>query len=378
MPRQTYPPASFNALSDIWQGVKVERATATLPQSTHAPIFNITGGRVVVTAIIGQVTTTLGAVGNVKLTSYNTAGSVSSDLCAVVAAGTTAAYAQLSIDGVPGDAKRSCDVRALIQEKVDGGRTTFLVKDLTERVNPAYRVVKTLSVEYSIGEERFQTVGKDTDMISLRHPKPAPERLAEMICDPSGGLHLSAQQPGSYEWITASGRTNRAEITSVPPLLEISEPWQLSFPPKWGAPEVVTLTNLISWADHADEGVKHFSGTATYRTTFEFPDSKLNTKNSKLFLALGDVQVMARVKLNGRDCGIAWKPPFRVEITEALRSGANALEIQVANLWLNRMIGDAALSTEQRFTWSSWEPFKTDTPLLKSGLLGPVRIEVEN
>jgi hypothetical protein len=104
MPRQTYPPQSLNALGDTWQGVKVERATATLPQSTHAPIFNITGGRVVVTAIIGTVTTVLGAVGNVKLTSYNTAGSVSSDLCAVVAAGTTAAYAQLSIDGVPGDA----------------------------------------------------------------------------------------------------------------------------------------------------------------------------------------------------------------------------------------------------------------------------------
>ena len=280
--------------------------------------------------------------------------------------------------GIPGDAKRSCDVRALIQEKVDGGRTTFLVKDLTEQVNPAPRVVKTLSVEYTIGEERFQTTVKDTDMISFRHPHPAPERLAEIIGDPSGGLHLSAQQPGSYEWITVSGRTNRAEISAVPLPMEIIGPWQLSFPPKWGAPETVTLTNLVSWPEHPDDGVKHFSGTATYRTTFEFPDSKLKTKNSKLFLALGDVQVMARVKLNGRDCGIAWKPPFRIEITNALQSGVNALEIQVANLWPNRMIGDAALPAEQRFTWSSWEPFKTDTPLLKSGLLGPVRIEVEN
>ncbi len=173
----------------------------------------------------------------------------------------------------------------------------------------------------------------------------------------------------------AAGRVNFPDIQTVS---EITGSWDLQFPPKWGAPESVTLTNLISWSDSADDGVKHFSGTATYRTTFEFPDSKLKIKNSKLFLVLGDVRVMARVKLNGRDCGIAWKPPFRVEITEALRSGANTLEIQVANLWPNRMIGDAALPAEQRFTWSSWEPFKKDTPLLKSGLLGPVRIEVEN
>ena len=285
---------------------------------------------------------------------------------------------QKAIYGVPGDAKRLCDVRALVQSIVDGGKTMFQVNDLAEKIDPAYKVVKTLSLEYTIGEERLQASGRDPDMISLRHPIPAPEHPAEIICDPSGGLHLSAQQPGSYEWITASGQTNRAEITAVTPPMEISGPWQLIFPPKWGAPESVTLTNLISWADHADEGVKHFSGTATYRTTFEFRDSKLKIKNSKLFLALGDVRVMARVKVNGQDCGIVWKPPFSLEITEALRPGTNTLEIQVANLWPNRMIGDAALPAEQRFTWSSWEPFKKDTPLLKSGLLGPVRIEVEN
>ena len=83
---------------------------------------------------------------------------------------------------------------------------------------------------------------------------------------------------------------------------------------------------------------------------------------------------MARVKLNGQDCGIAWKPPFRVDVTGAVHAGRNSLEIQVANLWPNRMIGDAALPEKQRFTWSSWEPFKKDTPLLKSGLLGPVAV----
>jgi hypothetical protein len=124
--------------------------------------------------------------------------------------------------------------------------------------------------------------------------------------------------------------------------------------------------------------VKYFSGTATYRTTFDFSDEKSPAANSKYFLALGEVQVMARVKLNGQDCGIAWKPPFRVDVTTALRAGKNSLEIQVANLWPNRLIGDAALPEQQRLTWSSWEPFTKDTPLLKSGLLGPVKILESN
>jgi hypothetical protein len=91
-------------------------------------------------------------------------------------------------------------------------------------------------------------------------------------------------------------------------------------------------------------------------------------------LELGDVRVMARVNVNGRNCGVAWRSPYRVEITGAVCAGENALEIQVANLWPNRMIGDATLPEGKRFTWSSWKPFTKDMPLLKSGLLGPVRL----
>lgn len=279
--------------------------------------------------------------------------------------------------GVPGDAKRSREVRTQVQALVDGGKTTFQVGDLADSGDPAYRVEKTLSVEYTVGAESLKASGTDPNMIRLRLPVPAPVRSAEIICDSTGGLHLVAREPGSYEWVTASGRTNRAEIMSVPPPLEITGPWQLSFPPKWGAPESVTLTNLISWSDAAKEGMKFFSGTATYATTFNLPAADGEMKKTKFLLALGDVQVMARVKLNGQDCGIAWKPPYQVEVTRAIRSGENRLEISVANLWPNRMIGDAALPEAQQFTWSSWQPFTSHTPLLKSGLLGPVRIQVQ-
>ena len=92
------------------------------------------------------------------------------------------------------------------------------------------------------------------------------------------------------------------------------------------------------------------------------------------WLDLGDVQVMAQVKLNGRDLGVFWKPPFQVNVTSAIKAGQNALEVRVANLWPNRMIGDVGLPPAERLTWSSYEPFTKESVLPKSGLLGPVTI----
>jgi hypothetical protein len=102
---------------------------------------------------------------------------------------------------------------------------------------------------------------------------------------------------------------------------------------------------------------------------------KPDTRENRNRLDLGTVEVMAQVILNGRDLGILWRPPYRVDVTDALKPGSNTLEIRVANLWPNRMIGDAALPETQRLTWSSWQPFSKDMPLLKSGLLGPVKLE---
>jgi len=276
--------------------------------------------------------------------------------------------------GVPGDAQHTRDVRAQVQALVHEGKTTFQVADLAQAGDPAYGVVKTFSGEYIMAGKTLQASGKDPDTITLEATTPAPERPAELICDPAGQLSLAACEPGHYEWTTASGRKGSTDITAVTPPLELTGPWRLGFPPRWGAPEAVTLTNLVSWSDCADPGVKYFSGTATYRTAFHFSPANPATGDARYLLDLGQIQVMARVKLNGQDCGLAWKPPYQVEVTRALKPGENQLEISVANLWPNRMIGDAALPETNRFTWSSWEPFTKDTPLLPSGLLGPVRL----
>jgi len=156
------------------------------------------------------------------------------------------------------------------------------------------------------------------------------------------------------------------------PVQEINGPWEVAFEPHRGAPERVKFETLTDWSKDSRPGVKYFSGVATYRTQFDW-----TPRHSRLFLALGQVQVMAGVRLNGRDLGPVWTAPWRVEVTEALKPGPNLLEIRVANLWPNRLIGDAALPPDQRIAWTTWNPFKKDSPLLPSGLLGPVRLAAE-
>lgn len=273
--------------------------------------------------------------------------------------------------GIPGDAAHTRYVQAKVQALVDAGNLNFQVGKLAEGDDPAFGTVKTLVVEFTIGDKSFTASGQDTDNINL--VRSSEDRAADISCDAQGQLSLVARQPGNYELKTAGGKTLHAEVAAVTPSLTIDGPWDVSFPPKWGAPDKITLDHLISLSDSPDNGVKYFSGTATYTTTFDWtPNSKDKTKS---WLDLGDVQVMAQVKINGHDLGTLWKPPFRAEITSALQSGSNTLEIRIANLWPNRMIGDSALPEAERFTWSSYKPFTKDTPLPKSGLLGPVGIQ---
>jgi hypothetical protein len=276
--------------------------------------------------------------------------------------------------GVPGDARRTRDVRAKVQAIIDGGATEFRVGDLAKGDDPAFGVAKTLTVEFTVNGRAQKISGQDRDTINLASSQLAAGRAAEVRRDADGGLSIEARQPGRYELKTAGGKVLRAEIADVPAPREIGGAWDVSFPPKWGAPDKITMEQLGSWSDSTNEGVKFFSGTATYTKTFNW-DEKEKTGNVPVQLDLGDVQVMAQVKLNGHDLGILWKRPFCADITGALQAGNNTLEVRVANLWPNRMIGDAALPESNRFTWSSWEPFTNNTPLLKSGLLGPVTLQ---
>ncbi|MBZ5562625.1 MAG: discoidin domain-containing protein [Acidobacteriia bacterium] len=154
---------------------------------------------------------------------------------------------------------------------------------------------------------------------------------------------------------------------------ELTGPWTVAFDPKWGGPASVEFPELVSWTTRPEEGIKHYSGTATYRRRFDLPLG-INKAGNRIALDLGKVDYVARVRLNGKDLGVVWTAPWRIEITEAVKPIGNDLEIKVVNLWPNRIIGDAALPPDKRYTKTNIV-YKKDDPLLESGLLGPVRIE---
>ncbi|PIU95199.1 MAG: hypothetical protein COZ06_24420 [Armatimonadetes bacterium CG_4_10_14_3_um_filter_66_18] len=205
-------------------------------------------------------------------------------------------------------------------------------------------------------------------------------------------------QAGAYTLTTANGARTQLTVAAVPQPISVTGTWDVRFPPNWGAPEHVALDNLISWSDHPDPGVKHFSGTATYWKVFTFP-ARLLVKERRWFLDLGAVAVLADVTLNDKHLSTLWKAPFRVDVTDALQPGDNTLRIRVTNLWVNRQLGDEQLLPEDsdrnpngtlkrwpnwlnegkpsptgRFTFTSWRLWGKDGPLVESGLLGPVML----
>ncbi|WP_343700018.1 glycosyl hydrolase [Chitinophaga sp.] len=154
-------------------------------------------------------------------------------------------------------------------------------------------------------------------------------------------------------------------------LMDIEGGWKVKFDTAWGGPAEADFPSLQDWTQRPEDGIKHYSGTATYIKQFTF--SGTVQRGKKLVLDLGVVKNIAEVRLNGKPLGIVWTAPWQVDITSAIQPGNNLLEIEVVNLWPNRLIKDAALPPEQRLTHTNIA-FKSDAPLLPSGLLGPVTI----
>lgn len=163
------------------------------------------------------------------------------------------------------------------------------------------------------------------------------------------------------------------------PMPEVSElttlqgSWNVSFQKERGAPSSVMMNELTSWTAHADAGVKYFSGTAAYTKTFVV-NAEWLAKGREIWLSLGDVKSMAEVSVNGKSFGLLWKAPFRLNVTGALKAGENKLEIKVTNLWVNRLIGDAQPGVTGKLTFVTMPFYQGNSPLLPSGLLGPVKL----
>jgi len=155
-------------------------------------------------------------------------------------------------------------------------------------------------------------------------------------------------------------------------LAALEGPWNVAFQPDRGAPPSATFDKLISWNDSSDAGVKYFSGAGTYTKTVQ-ASADWFRKGSHLWLDLGDVKNLAEVTVNGKDLGVVWHTPYRVDVTSALKPGANQVSIKVINAWVNRLIGDEQPNAT-KYTFADVHPYKASSPLLPSGLLGPVAV----
>ncbi len=227
-------------------------------------------------------------------------------------------------------------------------------------------------------------------------PDPELPSPIELTSDAAGKLTARVWQAGRYQ-VTGGPQTVALDVTEALAPVVIDGEWQVQFPPGSGAPADLTLPSLISLHKHPDFNVRHFSGTAVYRKTIQMGADAAGGAR-RLFLDLGRVDVMARVKINGQDLGVLWKPPYRVDVSRWVRPGRNDLEIAVTNLWPNRLIGDEHLPVENEYdvhgpivrlpdwyrdgkpkpggrsTFPVWHHYSRNDPLLASGLAGPVRL----
>jgi hypothetical protein len=188
---------------------------------------------------------------------------------------------------------------------------------------------------------------------------------------PCGSWFVVFREPAAKHPPTA--KDNGVTFTA---LAELGGPWTVKFVPRLSGPASVTFEKLEDWTKRLEDGIRFYSGIATYTKTFDFDQSKIQNPKFKIFLDLGDLRELAEVRLNGKTLGIVWVPPFRVEITGALKPAGNVLQVEVCNFWPNRIIGDASLPPEKRLTKTNIRKLTKETPLMRSGLFGPVTLQV--
>jgi hypothetical protein len=251
-----------------------------------------------------------------------------------------------------------------IHRSADGTEIYFVANRLTNSVagtTVAFRVSGKAPELWNAvtGERKF----------AMAYEEKNGRTLVPLDFAPCGSWFVVFREPSSAH--PAIAKSNGENLS---PLAEISGAWTVHFDPKWGGPETAQFDQLVSWTERTEPSIKFYSGTAVYEKSFALPRSAIGNRQSKIFLDLGDVRELAEIKVNGQSCGIVWSPPFRADITDAVKPGENKLQVEVVNFWPNRIIGDAFLPPEQRFTKTNIRKLTKDTPLEASGLLGPVQI----
>lgn len=262
--------------------------------------------------------------------------------------------------------------------------------------DPASNIVKVLEIKYREGGENHELTVKENDPLKLG--KATPEHGFQIIkTAENGSIELASSDKIEARVLFASGKNASLSIAPDSPI-QISGKWKVHLDSPVETPRTLDLPSLASLHTLTDPEVRYFSGTATYRTTFEAP------AGNRFQLDLGKVHDLARVTLNGKDLGVIWQPPFAVDVSSAIKPGTNQLEVAVTNTWHNRLVGDEQYPAD--FEWGEdrgdkghamkaypdwfksgkarpeagrkgfvvWYYHRKDTPLIPAGLVGPVQL----
>ncbi len=242
-----------------------------------------------------------------------------------------------------------------LHRKLQNGDSYFLVnrKDRAEKIEARFRVTGKVPELWSaetgkVSATSYRIEGNET-IIPL-----------EMTAGQS--IHVVFRKPALRQSATIPAQTLHIEQS-------LDQPWTVSFASKGEAPASISMDKLIPLNEHSEAGVKYFSGVASYTTSFSFSGSK----GQQLLLELGEVHEVAEVLLNGRSVGYVWQAPYVLELDSRLLQRNNVLEVRVANLWVNRMIGDAQAGAGA-VSKTTLPTYDASAPLRRSGLIGPVRI----
>jgi hypothetical protein len=221
---------------------------------------------------------------------------------------------------------------------------------------------------------RFRISGKEAELWHADTGEIEPAEFSIAEGRTTVPLHLAERESVFVVFRRAASSTERTlPRPTVTTLATLDGPWTVSFPSNVGAPPKITFEKLESWTVNADEGVKFFSGTAIYSKTVKVESSWLRS-GEKVLLNLGTVNDLAEVSINGQALGVLWKAPYQVDVTNALKAGANHLSIKVTNEWTNRIIGDRTAAPDKKVLAGppAGGIFGASQTLDNSGLLGPV------
>ena len=292
------------------------------------------------------------------------------------------------------------DVTAVVRRAVCGSAVRLQISNaLTDGRDPAPMRKKEACIAYRLGgRERTAVIPEWSEFAVSAADAPSASAPAYELGDVRNGIpEIWAFASLSIRIVCAS-RRRLIVAADVPPPCPVPGPWTVSFPAGWGVRSETVFPRLMSWTDSADDGVKYFSGSAVYTKTVAMAKPG---RGKRLILDLGDVKDFAEVTVNGKTYPVLWRPPFCVDITDAIREGGTQdLRIRVTNRWPNRLIGDDRLYAQDcewkkadfreaivdipawvkegrksptgRHTFTTWKHWNKDDNLLPSGLLGPV------